>query len=361
MNPKYNTTEADVSQSFKVFPREFDKKLSDYFDKRYIAILCASLFVHLSVVFYFMTNPPSRAMTDKDIEFVQKRFAKLVLEQPVVEEIEPPAHFAQTQRPIEKPDAKEEVEQLDRQTAPRPRKKQPSTAEERRESRSQATAQRRRTQEQIKSQVSTQGLLGLLSSTSSSASGGEVQDVLGQGLPTTNLEEQLKGVSGTRRARAGETPGGSRTVRGGREISGGSIDDLVTGPEKSAITNNVSRSGELEVGATTSLLGEDDREILQGARDQDAVSSVVQSHNAAIQYCYQRALRRNPNLRGKIVVRFTITPQGAVSKVSILSSTLDEPSVESCIVSRIKRWNDFGAIDPSKGETTIRQVYTFGY
>ncbi|MDQ7051652.1 MAG: AgmX/PglI C-terminal domain-containing protein [candidate division KSB1 bacterium] len=97
-----------------------------------------------------------------------------------------------------------------------------------------------------------------------------------------------------------------------------------------------------------------------GGRDIDAVAAIVKSHNAAIQYCYQRELKRNPNLRGKVVVRFIIDASGKVVEVSIVSSTLRNRRVERCIVNRIKRWN-FGAIEKSKGNTAFKQVYTFGY
>ena len=96
-------------------------------------------------------------------------------------------------------------------------------------------------------------------------------------------------------------------------------------------------------------------------RNSDEVSEVVNSHNAAIQYCYQRELKRNPDLKGKLVVRFVINPSGKVKDVKIISSTINNPRVERCVVNRIRRWDDFGAIDPAKGDATFRQVYTFGY
>ena len=66
-------------------------------------------------------------------------------------------------------------------------------------------------------------------------------------------------------------------------------------------------------------------------------------------------------VEGKLVVRFVIAPQGMIESVTIVSSTLNNERVESCVVNRIRRWDDFGAIDPKKGKMTIRQVYTFGY
>jgi TonB family protein len=358
---------ADLPESFTIFPRDFDKHFFDYIDKRYLAILFTSIAVHLGIVFFLVTNPPSQKISQVEINRMQKRFANLILDQETIAE---QTQFAQIEEPI----APAEEESSASEPAPGAGQKdaaakgrqatassKPASGEASRETRVAAAGQRRRTRDQIKSEVKTQGLLGLLSSTSTKAAGDEVQDVLGTELPNSNLDKKLAGGAGLTKASGDETGTGKGGVRGERETTGGGIDNVVGGLEKSKTSNKVSRTGELEVQEETSLLEGEEGEVLQGTRDQEAVSAVVQSHNAAVQFCYQRILKRNPNLKGKIVVRFTITPQGSVSQVTVLSSTLNNSSVENCIASRIKRWNDFGAIDPSKGDTTIRQVYTFGY
>jgi TonB family protein len=157
----------------------------------------------------------------------------------------------------------------------------------------------------------------------------------------------------------GSGDGGGREVRGSRATSAGGIDALVHGLGEGK-TKGVQRTGDLVVGNEEPLI-ETEEGKTAGSRDQDAVAAVVAKHTSAIQYCYQRELKRSPNLKGKLVVRFVITPQGTVATVTIISSTLNNANVENCVVERIKRWDDFGAIDPAKGNTTIRQVYTFGY
>ncbi len=92
-----------------------------------------------------------------------------------------------------------------------------------------------------------------------------------------------------------------------------------------------------------------------------ALAAVVSSHNAAIQYCYQRELKRNSELKGEIRVRIVVSPRGSVDSVNVLSSTIKNPVVEDCVTGRIKRWNDFGASDPLKGKVAIKQTYVFGY
>ncbi len=343
-----------------VFPKEFERSLAKSMDKRFMSILLLSLFFHILLITYFAMNPPDTRVTEKEIAAIQERFASLVLETPEKEE---KPIFTQSEDAVPKDQPKKPAEKATKPakkaTTTRARVKT-SSADARKKRRAQASTTRRRTREQIKKAASNQGLLGLLSSSGSSARGSEVEDVLSKGVPNTNLDDALAGVSGLKRADAGSKTGSGRgKVRGSRSTSGNGIDDLVEGLDKSE-ASGVSRSGDLEVAAATPLI-ENSEEVASGARDFNAVSQVVSSHNQAIQYCYNRALKRNPRLRGKIVVRFTINPQGSVTHVEIVSSTLNNRQVERCVVSRIKRWNDFGAIDPSKGDTTIRQVYTFGY
>lgn len=43
---------------------------------------------------------------------------------------------------------------------------------------------------------------------------------------------------------------------------------------------------------------------------------------------YGRALRENPMLKGKVVLRFTVSPQGVFGGCRVLSSELDSPDLE---------------------------------
>ena len=59
---------------------------------------------------------------------------------------------------------------------------------------------------------------------------------------------------------------------------------------------------------------------------------------------YNRALRQDPGLRGKVTLRLTIAPSGRVTDVEILDSQLNEPGLEQRILTRV-RTLDFGAKD----------------
>lgn len=96
-------------------------------------------------------------------------------------------------------------------------------------------------------------------------------------------------------------------------------------------------------------------------RSPEEISKILLAHNRTIQDCYKQALRQDSGLKGKIVVKFTVTPDGEVTEVNIVNSNLKNGNLERCILRRIKRWKDFGFCDPEIGDLTYRQTYVFGY
>jgi len=78
--------------------------------------------------------------------------------------------------------------------------------------------------------------------------------------------------------------------------------------------------------------------IINGALDKETIRRVIRQHRAEYQYCYEKELNRKRDLNGKVSVKFTIAGNGSVIAASVEDSTLNDASVESCIVSKIRRW-----------------------
>jgi hypothetical protein len=57
---------------------------------------------------------------------------------------------------------------------------------------------------------------------------------------------------------------------------------------------------------------------------------------------YNRELRKNPTLRGQMVLRLTIEPDGSVSLCNVQSTDMKAPQLASEVVGRVKTF-DFGA------------------
>lgn len=70
-------------------------------------------------------------------------------------------------------------------------------------------------------------------------------------------------------------------------------------------------------------------------RSDEEVSLVFDQNKGALYSLYNRARRQTPGLKGRLVVEVTIEPSGEVSEVEILSSELDNPSLEQRIRMRI--------------------------
>ncbi len=71
-------------------------------------------------------------------------------------------------------------------------------------------------------------------------------------------------------------------------------------------------------------------------RDEGEMERVFQKNKGALYSIYNRALRKDPTLEGKVVVELTIAPNGKVTQCRIISSELNTPDLERKIVSRIK-------------------------
>jgi hypothetical protein len=68
------------------------------------------------------------------------------------------------------------------------------------------------------------------------------------------------------------------------------------------------------------------------------ISRVVMAHKAGVQFCYEKELQRDPKIAGKIVVNWTISPEGRVQRSSVESSSMGNSNVEGCIRGQVTRW-----------------------
>lgn len=82
----------------------------------------------------------------------------------------------------------------------------------------------------------------------------------------------------------------------------------------------------------------------QAGRTPEEIQLVFDRNKHAIYALYNRALRKDPTLRGKVVLRLTIAPSGKVVSCRIVSSELNHPRLERKLVLKVKRF-DFGAKD----------------
>lgn len=80
------------------------------------------------------------------------------------------------------------------------------------------------------------------------------------------------------------------------------------------------------------------------ARTDEEIQIVFDRYKAALYRIYNRELRNDPTLRGKIVLRITIEPNGEVSTCKVESTDLASAVLKTEVVERVKRFN-FGVKD----------------
>ncbi len=82
----------------------------------------------------------------------------------------------------------------------------------------------------------------------------------------------------------------------------------------------------------------------KAARSIEDIRLVFDRNKGAIYAIYNRALRDDPALQGKVVLKLTIAPSGQVTDLHIVSSELKAADLESKLLARIRSF-DFGAKD----------------
>ncbi|MFT6436630.1 MAG: hypothetical protein ACJAVI_004700 [Candidatus Azotimanducaceae bacterium] len=84
-----------------------------------------------------------------------------------------------------------------------------------------------------------------------------------------------------------------------------------------------------------------DRETLQSERSIERVRKVFDANKGAIYAIYNRALRKNPGLLGKVVLELVIESGGTVSACQVISSEMNDEEMLAKLVRRVQLF-DFG-------------------
>ncbi len=126
--------------------------------------------------------------------------------------------------------------------------------------------------------------------------------------------------------------GGIKTAALSRDTGGAAMSSHETTQVSSTIARNTKkRSGS---GQSASL----------GGRSDESIRKVMDKSKGAIYSIYNRALRKDPLLQGKLVFEMLIDASGRVVELKLLSSELDDSDLSKKILSRI-RLIQFGVED----------------
>jgi hypothetical protein len=82
---------------------------------------------------------------------------------------------------------------------------------------------------------------------------------------------------------------------------------------------------------------------------------VFDRYKAALYRLYNRELRKDPTLRGQMVLRLTIEPDGSVSMCALQASDMNAPELSVQVVDRVRTIN-FGAKDGVEAMTIVYPI-----
>jgi hypothetical protein len=106
--------------------------------------------------------------------------------------------------------------------------------------------------------------------------------------------------------------------------------------------NRIGGVGFTRVESTVAGLAEGARPLSSGpgpARTDEEIQIVFDKYKATLYRMYNAELRKNPTLRGKILLRITIEPGGEVSACTVQSNDLGSQELVAQVVERVKRFN----------------------
>jgi periplasmic protein TonB len=119
----------------------------------------------------------------------------------------------------------------------------------------------------------------------------------------------------------------------------------LTGHDTTSVTSSIARSGLNNQGlARPGGSG-------KASRSAEEIATIFDRNKGQLYSIYLRATRINPELQGKLVLEFTITPAGEVVACKVVSSELNDKELETKIISLVKTFH-FPAEDVAQITTT---------
>jgi len=95
-----------------------------------------------------------------------------------------------------------------------------------------------------------------------------------------------------------------------------------------------------------------------GGRARADIMRVVRQNMPSLQFAYNQRLRDIPDLRGEVIVRWSIDEFGNVVNAQLQSSTVGDETLAQTIVSRIMSWK-FGRVNIPGDITEVSYPFIF--
>jgi len=175
--------------------------------------------------------------------------------------------------------------------------------------------------------------MGVLKLLGAKGENGTVADLVRGGDVSADADKVFAQVGGVGVAGSG-AGGGLRSAKG----AGG------TGSLRGGGSLRASGPGEVGTGekgtehAVKAMVKESAPQDVDGSLDPSVIAREIKGRLGAVKACYESGLKRNPNIGGKIQLRFEISAVGKVTSAEIENDTMGDSEVASCIKQRVASW-----------------------
>lgn len=190
-----------------------------------------------------------------------------------------------------------------------------------------AEAERR---ERLREQVRQQGLLQVIGATG--GSGGSLANVFASSSGfSADIGAALAGAGGVAIATGNDAPQRRGGGTGDEVVGIGDLGSAAGGGRSTTLARK-------RVVPPQISIDDSEFETESTSVNRESLGQYIRPRLRSVQQCYERELKRNPDLAGRIVVRFVISMAGRVSEVSIEENTMGDDNVAACITNTIRRW-----------------------
>jgi periplasmic protein TonB len=279
-------------------------------DRRFKQILRVTLiaFVIMSLILAFIPKP-APPVIKQDLKEISPRLAKLIIEQKKQPPPPPPV-------PVKKP-----VEKIEKEKPPEPK------VEPKEKPKDEPRPVPQKNPTQARQKASTSGLLALSNKLTTLHDSFDVKDISNVPLKrqTADTAKSNNEAFNTQLITAGATESskgiGSRAVT--KSSGPTQLADRTTSSVQSSLNESAAPAASKRISGGSS-------------RTESEIARVFEENKGAIYSMYNRALRGDPSLQGKVLLEITIEPDGSVSNCRIVSSNLNNPEFEKKIIARVK-------------------------
>ncbi len=285
----------------------------------FMAILLLSALLHTAAVIWIESQPPPKQMRLEDFP---DRFVRMMLPEdapePVVEEKVEDAPITDEGVAEDAPPAPAEAEEPAEAAGSQdePPEEPAESAEDR--------------ADRIADEASSKGLLALIGTTGDSSTGDAVADLLSDANSLSDdVGAALANSSGVAIGRRDSDQSGLRGGGGGDGAAGDSGVGAAKGGKGGTVEKKQTEiKGTIKTGTA---------DISSSPEDQQSIAQTMKRYTGRIKQCYERQLKSDPDLKGKVSVSFEIGTDGNVSGVGIEENSTGNAELANCIKREVSR------------------------